>query len=151
VAAIYAHEELMKLPFTLIGSGDDSAIAAEAEQLENEGEDAVIEVGMSLDPVSEDVLETVKRAAARLRSEYGVNVVVVPRLEYWGYSSLDLGFSDYPRIRVNGQLVASGEVSEEELIDAVLALLWSYGELDAAPDASIPRSRVHAAPVEAGA
>ena len=110
-------------------------------------EDAIIEVGMSLDPRSEEVLEKVKRAAARLRDEYGVNVVVVPRMEYWGYSQFTIGFSDYPRIRVNGFLLTAGDVTEEDVIDAVLAMLGVEAESDAAPDSMVPHARPHENPV----
>ncbi len=110
-------------------------------------EDAVIEVGLSLDPRSEEVLEKVERAAARLRDEYGVNVIVVPRMEYWGYSQFTIGFSDYPRIRVNGFLLTAGDVTEEDVIDAVLAMLGFEAESDAAPDSMVPHARPHENPV----
>ncbi len=128
---------------------DEEAVVEEALRAPETGEDAVIEVAMSLDPLSDEVLEVVERAAERLRNEYGVEVIVVPRYEYWGYAGLSIGFTSYPRIRVNGYLIATGQVDEEEVIDAVLALLGSWEEADAAPDAMIQRWRMHLAPAEA--
>ena len=110
-------------------------------------EDAIIEVGMSLDARSEEVLEKVRRAAARLRDEYGVSVIVVPRMEYWGYGQFTIGFSDYPRVRVNGFLLSAGDITEEDVIDAVLAMLGMEAESDAAPDSMAPHARPHENPV----
>ena len=111
------------------------------------GEDAIIEVGMSLDAHSEEVLEKVKRAAERLRREYGVDVVVVPRMEYWSYGQFTIGFSDYPRVRVNGLLIAAGDISEEDVIDAVLAMLGMESEADAAPDSIAPHAKPDENPI----
>ncbi len=134
--------------------GEETDVDPEVAMVEWGEEDAVIEVGLSLDARSEEVLEKVERAAERLRNEYGVNVVVVPRVEYWGYSQFTIGFSDYPRVRINGYLIAAGDdITEEDVIDAVLAMLGANWNSDAAPDSMMTHSRPHqnAVAIAAGA
>ncbi|AEM39355.1 hypothetical protein Pyrfu_1497 [Pyrolobus fumarii 1A] len=115
-------------------------------------EDAVIEVVMALNDESENALEVARRAAERLREEYGVNAVIVPRVEYWGH--LPPGYAPYPRIVVNGELVAVGveSLNEDRIIDAVLALLGERSERVPMPQEFAPLGRRHfAAPAEAAA
>ncbi len=109
--------------------------------VEGDEEDAVIEVVMALNPESEDAYEKAREAARVLLEEYEIRATVVPRTEYWDH--LPLGLAPYPRIYVNGELVAVGEVDVEQIVDAVLAMLGLSESRGAAPEPIVPRGGLH--------
>jgi hypothetical protein len=88
------------------------------------GFDVEINVYGGLDGDTSALIENAKRAAEKLRHEYGVEVIVSPNIINWDIISINFTPYNLPVLVVNGIQVAEGRVlSVDEIVNIVLEVL----------------------------
>ena len=87
--------------------------------------EAEITIALGSNKESEEALKVLKEAVKILREDYGIWVHLIP-VDAWVYDPIKVNMLNLPQIYVNGRLIFSGTVpTVDELIDVVVALLWS--------------------------
>jgi hypothetical protein len=88
------------------------------------GFDVEINIYGGLDGDTSLLIENAKKAAEKLRQEYGVEVFVSPNIVNWDVVSINFTPYNLPILVVNGIQIAEGRVlSADEIVDVVLEVL----------------------------
>ena len=85
--------------------------------------DVEIVIYGGLDPQTDELVNNARKAAAVLREEYGIEVIVSPNIVHWDVASFTPQPYMLPVLVINGREVSEGRVlSVQEIVDIVLKL-----------------------------
>jgi len=78
-----------------------------------------------LDPVTQDLIDSVREAVDRLYKEYGIEAVFTPRIVYWDvFAFAPVLSADIPVLVINGKEVIRGRsTTSDEIIQIALSML----------------------------